>query len=156
MPLAKARRDCSEAKLMIRPHPFFRIPGTMDLAKKKGAATLRFCVTSQSASVISSAGRRVLIPAALIKISGAPKGLAAWAATSARQERSDKSAARTAVSPGVCSDQEARVSARRAIAITCAPCAASRLAAPCPKPLDAPVTTAILHSTLNNDADLIG
>src|SRR5690349_10379096 len=58
--LANARTDCSDAMLMIRPHPRSIIAGTSRFDRKNGASRLRRIVQSQSADVRSSIGLRML------------------------------------------------------------------------------------------------
>ena len=79
---------------MMRPQPFAIIAGASACARKNGASRLIASTASQSASVTSSIGFRMLMPAALTRMSGAPKsdaslprGGATAAARSARSAR---------------------------------------------------------------------
>ena len=81
---------------MMRPHPFAIIAGASACDRKNGAARLIARTASQSAMVTSSIGLRMLMPAALTTISGAPKNDAARSAAARSASRS----ARSAVSVG--------------------------------------------------------
>jgi hypothetical protein len=74
MPLVKARRDCSEAKLMIRPQPFFRMPGTSAWARKNGTVRLSAMVRSQPSGVTWSAWLAQIEPGGIDQDLGRTEG----------------------------------------------------------------------------------
>src|SRR3546814_8735917 len=64
MPPAKARADCSEAMLMMRPPPLARMPATQARARKKGIVRFSVSVRCHDSGVIASGGSRRFTPAA--------------------------------------------------------------------------------------------
>src|SRR5438093_8312872 len=88
---AKARTDCSDAMLMIRPQLFAIIAGASLCARRNGASRLTRIVASHAASVTSSIGARRLTPAAQTRMSGAPKRALARAAHAFSAMRSARS-----------------------------------------------------------------
>ena len=130
---------------MMRPHPFEIIAGANACDRKNGAAKLIASTASQSAGLTSSIGLRMLMPAALTTMSGAPKNDGARLAAADSASRSERSALRVAARPPVdsisrCTD--ASCSVRRPTKIIAAPASASAIAISRPIPEPAPVTRA--------------
>jgi hypothetical protein len=125
--LANARTDCSDAMLTIRPHPRAIIAGASRCERKNGASRLTRMSRSQSSAVSSSIGLRMLTPAQLTRMSGAPKNDGAASAqrsSAARSARSHGSASACPPAAAMLSRAASSSCARRATSTTRAPAAA--------------------------------
>src|SRR5688572_10390492 len=137
--------------LMMRPQPRAIIAGANACARKKGASRLMRRTASQSASVMSSMGFLMLMPAALTRMSGGPNGRAASAAMVRSSARSARSMTSAAARPPLAAMPRLAVSSsasRRAARTIVAPASASANAISRPMPELPPVTSATRPSRL--------
>ena len=148
-----------EPRLITRPQPREHMPGPRARASRNGAFRFVSTTVSQSASSISSAGPRMLMPALLTRMSTVPKppstSATSRAISSDRFRSTAKAAQRLPVAREI-SCAAARQSSRvRLATATSAPTSARAWLIVRPSPRAPPVTSARRPSRRNRSSTLI-